>query len=135
GFGAINGHGLLTKLVLPALISPLAAFAAAWLAVVIVYRSIARLRPGTVNRGFRLGQIVSSALLALSHGTNDAQKTMGVITLALVASGKLSAGHFHVPIWVVIVSASAISLGTFTGGWRIIKTLGTRIIAMDTVQG
>src|SRR6202000_1081165 len=128
GFGAINGHGLLTKLVLPALISPLAAFAAAWLAVVIVYRSIARLRPGTVVKGFRLGQIVSSSLLALSHGTNDAQKTMGVITLALVAAGKLSSQHFHVPVWVVVASATAISLGTFSGGWRIIKTLGFRLV-------
>jgi PiT family inorganic phosphate transporter len=74
-------------------------------------------------------------MLALSHGTNDAQKTMGLITLALVASGKLSAAHFHVPIWVVIAAATAISLGTFTGGWRIIKTMGTKIISMDPAQG
>jgi PiT family inorganic phosphate transporter len=82
-----------------------------------------------------LGQVVSGGLLALSHGTNDAQKTMGLITLALVASGKLSAAHFHVPIWVVIAAATAISLGTFTGGWRIIKTMGTKIISMDPAQG
>jgi len=135
GWGGANGHGLLTKLILPALVSPLVAFLAAGIAVVIVYRIIGRVRPGAVNRGFRLGQVVSSALLALSHGTNDAQKTMGVITLALVASGKLSAQHFHVPLWVVIAAASAISLGTFSGGWRIIKTLGTKIIAMDPAQG
>jgi PiT family inorganic phosphate transporter len=92
-------------------------------------------RPGPVNRGFRLGQLASSGLLALSHGTNDAQKTMGVITLALVAHGDVSASHFHVPLWVVIVSASAIAFGTFTGGWRIIKTMGSRIIKMDPSQG
>ena len=93
------------------------------------------MRPGGVSRGFKLGQVVSGGLLALSHGTNDAQKTMGLITLALVASGKLSASHFHVPLWVVIAAATAISLGTFTGGWRIIKTMGTKIISMDAAQG
>ena len=94
-----------------------------------------RLRPGAVGRGFRLGQIATSALLALSHGTNDAQKTMGVITLALIANGNIPAAGFHVPDWVVVTAASAIALGTFTGGWRIIKTVGTRIISMDPAQG
>ncbi len=74
-------------------------------------------------------------MLALAHGTNDAQKTMGVITLALVANGNLSADHFEVPTWVVISAASAISLGTYTGGWRIIRTMGTKIIKMDAAQG
>jgi PiT family inorganic phosphate transporter len=135
GWGAASGHGILTKLVLPAVVSPLVAFVAAWLAVVLVYRIVRTVRPGGVSRGFKLGQVVSGALLALSHGTNDAQKTMGLITLALVASGKLSASHFHVPLWVVIAAATAISLGTFTGGWRIIKTMGSRIISMDPAQG
>ncbi|HTW13349.1 MAG TPA: inorganic phosphate transporter [Solirubrobacteraceae bacterium] len=135
GWSAVDGHGLLTKLIIPAVVAPLVAFVAAAVAVVLVYLIIGRTRPGSVNRGFRLGQIVSSALLALSHGTNDAQKTMGLIALALVASGKISAAHFHVPLWVVVAAASAISLGTFSGGWRIIRTLGTKIIAMDTVQG
>jgi PiT family inorganic phosphate transporter len=88
-----------------------------------------------VSRGFKLGQVVSGGMLALSHGTNDAQKTMGLIALALVASGKLSAANFHVPLWVVCAAAAAISLGTFTGGWRIIKTMGTKIISMDPAQG
>ena len=74
-------------------------------------------------------------LLALSHGTNDAQKTMGIITLALVAHGNICADHFHVPDWVVVASASAIALGTYTGGWRIIRTMGSRIIKMDPAQG
>jgi PiT family inorganic phosphate transporter len=87
-----------------------------------------------VNRGFRLGQVVSGGLLALAHGTNDAQKTMGVITLALISNGNLSSDS-NVPTWVVISAASAISLGTYFGGWRIIRTMGTRIIKMDAAQG
>jgi PiT family inorganic phosphate transporter len=82
-----------------------------------------------------LGQLLSGGLLALAHGTNDAQKTMGVITLALIAHGDISKDHFHVPSWVVVVSATAIALGTYTGGWRIIKTMGSRIIKMDAAQG
>jgi PiT family inorganic phosphate transporter len=74
-------------------------------------------------------------MLSLAHGTNDAQKTMGVITLALVAHGSLSASHFQVPVWVVLVSAAAIALGTYAGGWRIIRTVGSRIIKMDAAQG
>jgi PiT family inorganic phosphate transporter len=135
GFGDADWHGLLTKLVEPALASPLIAFGAAWAAILISYRIVGRLRPGPVGRGYRLGQLASGGLLALSHGTNDAQKTMGIITLALVAHGDISASSFHVPIWVVIASASSISLGTYTGGWRIIKTMGTRIISMDPAQG
>jgi inorganic phosphate transporter, PiT family len=135
GWSAVNGHGLATKLIIPAIASPLIAFFAAWLAVLLVYRIVGRLSPGPVGHSFRLGQLVSSGLLALSHGTNDAQKTMGVITLALVAHGNISASSFHVPTWVVFASASSISLGTFTGGWRIIKTMGSRIIKMDPSQG
>jgi PiT family inorganic phosphate transporter len=88
-----------------------------------------------VNRGFRLGQIPSSSMLALAHGTNDSQKTMGVITLALVAHGSLPSHNPTVPTWVVVTSASTIALGTYAGGWRIIRTLGSRIIKMDPAQG
>ena len=100
------------------------------------YRIIGRLRPGcgrTAASGS--GQIVSGGLLALSHGTNDAQKTMGIITLALIANGNIASDDFHVPTWVVVSSATAIALGTYAGGWRIIRTLGTRIIKMDPAQG
>jgi PiT family inorganic phosphate transporter len=135
GAHVVNGGGLISKLIVPAIIAPVIAAVAAGVAILISYRIIGRLRPGPVGRGFRLGQVASSSLLALSHGTNDAQKTMGVITLALVANGNLSSKGFHVPVWVVIAAASAISLGTFTGGWRIIKTMGTRIISMDPAQG
>jgi PiT family inorganic phosphate transporter len=135
GTSAVNGAGLLGKLIVPAIVAPIVAFIVAGLAILLVYKIVGRLRPGPVSRGFRLGQLASGGLLALSHGTNDAQKTMGVITLALVAHGDISASSFQVPEWVVIVAASSIAAGTFTGGWRIIKTLGTRIINMDPAQG
>jgi PiT family inorganic phosphate transporter len=132
---AVNVGGLLGKVVIPALIAPCLAFVIAAIAIVAVYRVVGRSRPGPVTKSFRRGQIVSGSLLALAHGTNDAQKTMGVITLALVAHGNLPAKHFSVPSWVVVSAASAIALGTYTGGWRIIKTMGTRIIRMDVAQG
>jgi PiT family inorganic phosphate transporter len=135
GSGAIEGDGLVSKVVIPALVAPLLAFAVAGVAILVVYRIVGRLRPGPVTRGFRLGQLASGGLLALSHGTNDAQKTMGIITLALVAHGDVSAASFHVPGWVVIGAASAIALGTYSGGWRIIRTMGSRIIRMDSPQG
>jgi PiT family inorganic phosphate transporter len=135
GSSAVLGDGILAKLIVPAIVAPLVAFLVAGIAILLVYRIVGRLRPGPVNRGFRLGQLASSGLLALSHGTNDAQKTMGLITLALVAHGDISSHSFHVPVWVVIAAATAISLGTFSGGWRIIRTMGTRIIKMDPAQG
>jgi PiT family inorganic phosphate transporter len=121
--------------VIPAVISPILAFVVAAVAILLIYRIVGHRRPGVVRRGFRLGQIVSSGMLALAHGTNDAQKTMGVITLALVAHGSLNPHHFSVPGWVVVLAATAIALGTYAGGWRIIRTLGTRIINMDIAQG
>ncbi len=135
GAGAVSASGLLTKLILPAIIAPPVAFFTAGIVIGLIYLVAGRRRPGPVGRSFRFGQLFSGGALALSHGTNDAQKTMGVITLALVANGNISAHNFHVPTWVVIVSASAIALGTFSGGWRIITTVGTRIIKMDPAQG
>jgi inorganic phosphate transporter, PiT family len=135
GLAAVNGDGLIAKLIVPAIVAPVIAFLVAGMAILLVYRIVGRLRPGPVSRGFCFGQLASGGLLALSHGTNDAQKTMGVITLALIAHGNLTGNGFHVPAWVVIASASAIALGTFTGGWRIIRTMGTRIIKMDAAQG
>jgi inorganic phosphate transporter, PiT family len=135
GSDAVLGEGLVEKVFIPALIAPILAFVVAGLAIVIAYRIVGRLRPGPVNRGYRLGQIVSGGLFSLSHGTNDAQKTMGIIALALVAHGDLSASDPTPPDWVVISAASAIALGTYVGGWRIIRTLGTKIIKMDPAQG
>jgi inorganic phosphate transporter, PiT family len=135
GTDAIFGDGILAKVLIPALVAPVLAFVVGGIAIVVCYRIVGRQRPGPVTRGFRFGQILSGGLLALGHGTNDAQKTMGVITLALIANGNLSAEGFDVPVWVVVSAASAIALGTYTGGWRIIKTMGTRIIKMDSAQG
>jgi inorganic phosphate transporter, PiT family len=135
GPGAILGDGLLGKVIIPAVIAPTLAFVVAGVAIIAAYAIVAKQRPGPVNRGYRLGQLLSSGLLALSHGTNDAQKTMGIITLALVAHGNIAPDNFHVPDWVVIASASSIALGTYTGGWRIIRTMGSRIIKMDPAQG
>jgi inorganic phosphate transporter, PiT family len=135
GTSPIDGAGLVGKVILPALISPVLAFVVAFVSVVIAYRILANRPPGFVNRGFRLGQILSSGLLSLSHGTNDGQKTMGVITLALVAHGSISAAHLHVPVWVIASAATAMGLGTYAGGWRIIKTTGMRIINMNPAQG
>jgi inorganic phosphate transporter, PiT family len=135
GGSGVKGHALLTKVALPGLIAPVVAFLASGLLIFIIYTLVARRRPGPVNRAFRLGQVFTGSLLSLAHGTNDAQKTMGVISLALVAHGDFSAHHFHVPLWVVISAASAMALGTYAGGWRIIRTVGMRIIKMDPAQG
>jgi PiT family inorganic phosphate transporter len=120
--------------IVPALVAPLLAFIAGGIAILVAYRIVGRRRPGPVVRGFRLGQVISASLLALSHGTNDAQKTMGIIFLALVANGSVAADA-DVPTWVVVSAATAIALGTYVGGWRIIRTMGSRIIKMDPAQG
>ena len=134
GPDAVYGSGLVDKVVVPALVAPVLAFLVGGLAIILVYRIVGRQRPGPVVRGFRLGQLVSASLLALSHGTNDAQKTMGIIFLALVANGNV-APDADVPTWVVVSAATAIALGTYVGGWRIIRTMGSRIIKMDPAQG
>src|SRR5438067_353388 len=128
GASAIMGDGLLEKVVVPALIAPVLAFVVAGAAILLAYRIVGRLRPGPVNRGFRAGQIASGGMLALAHGTNDAQKTMGVITLALIAAGDISSdpSKLHVPNWALVAPASAIALGTYTGGRRIIRTMSSR---------
>jgi PiT family inorganic phosphate transporter len=135
GTGGVNWAGFLHKVVLPAIIAPAGAFLAAAAAIIVIYRVFARRRPGPMNRMFRAGELVSGSALALAHGTNDAQKTMGVIGVALIAHGSLSAHHFTVPLWVILLSATTMGLGTYAGGWRIIRTVGTRIIRMDPAQG
>src|SRR6266545_249235 len=134
GADAVLGDGVLGKVLIPAVVAPILAFVVGGIAIVVCYRTVGRQRPGAVSRGYRLGQVASGGLLALAHGTNDAQKTMGVITLALIANGTLGADE-GVPFWVVVSAASAIALGTYSGGWRIIRTMGTRIIKMDAAQG
>jgi PiT family inorganic phosphate transporter len=131
---AVIWSGIVQKVAIPGLVAPVLALLATALAIFVAYRIVGRRSPGVVSRGFRLGQLVSGALFSLAHGTNDAQKTMGIIVLALVANGNLSADA-GVPTWVIVSSASAIAAGTYAGGWRIIRTMGTRIIKMDPAQG
>jgi PiT family inorganic phosphate transporter len=135
GTDALISGGLVGKVIVPAIVAPILAFVVAGLSILLCYRIVGRLRPGPVSAGFRLGQVLSGGMLALAHGTNDAQKTMGVIVLALVSHGDIDPNNIHVPNWVVVTAASAIALGTYAGGWRIIKTMGSRIIKMDPAQG
>jgi PiT family inorganic phosphate transporter len=129
----VKWHGLVSKVVVPMALSPLIGFGLGFLAMVVILWLFRRARPGPVNRGFRSGQTLSTAAMAYSHGTQDAQKTMGVITLALVATGHLA--KFSVPYWVILAAATAMGLGTLAGGWRVIRTLGNRITTLDAPRG
>ena len=123
GPGAVHFTAVLGKVVLPALVSPLLAGVVAFAATRAAYRLTARARGATVNRAFKFGQVVSASTVALAHGTNDAQKTMGVITLTLITAGLLVPGSAP-PFWVVLAAGLAIALGTYVGGWRIIRHAG-----------
>jgi PiT family inorganic phosphate transporter len=127
--------GIVGKVMLPALVAPTLAFVVGGASILLLYKLVGALRPAPVTSGFRGGQVISGGLLALAHGTNDAQKTMGVIALALVAYGSLPAGDPTPPTWVVVSAAAAIAIGTYVGGWRIIRTMGSRIHKMDSAQG
>ncbi|HEX5375587.1 MAG TPA: anion permease [Solirubrobacterales bacterium] len=134
GTDAVLGRGVLDKVLIPALLAPLAAFFLALVLIVVVYRLVGRRRPGQVSRAFRRGQALTGGLLALAHGANDAQKTMGVITLALITHGTLGEGS-DPPLWVMLSAAAALAFGTYSGGWRILRGTGSRIIKMDAAQG
>jgi inorganic phosphate transporter, PiT family len=133
GTGAIRWDQIGRRVALPALLSPVAGLVVAALVMLAVYWIFRNRRPAPLNRGFRLAQIASGSLVALAHGASDAQKTMGVIVLALVAEG--NADSFAVPTWVILSAASAIALGTYAGGWRIMRTLGQRVIPLEPAQG
>jgi inorganic phosphate transporter, PiT family len=134
GADAVKFAGIVGKVLLPAVLSPVIAGVVALVATHLAYWITARGAPGTVTRGFKLGQVVSSSMVALAHGTNDAQKTMGVITLALITAGALPLGAGP-PFWVVVCAGLAIGIGTYAGGWRIIHTLGKRVTEIQTAQG
>ena len=132
GLGAVKWSAF-TKQLLSLVISPPVGFAGAAVLVTLVVLLVHRWRPAPVNRGLRWLQVLSGAFVSFSHGGNDAQKTMAAITLGLVASGQIH--KIAVPVWVVVLSATAIGFGTYAGGWRIIRTLGWRIYKMDPVGG
>jgi PiT family inorganic phosphate transporter len=134
GVNAIHFNAVLNKVIVPAVVSPLLAAVIALCVTYLAYRVTKRGAPGVVSRGFRMGQTVSASMVALAHGTNDAQKTMGVITLTLITSGLLAPGSAP-PFWVVLSAGLAIALGTYMGGWRIIRTLGRRVSDIQPVQG
>jgi len=134
GVDAIHFNAVLNKVVVPAVVSPLLAAVIALCVTYLAYRVTKRGAPGVVSRGFRMGQTVSASMVALAHGTNDAQKTMGVITLTLITAGLLAPGSAP-PFWVVASAGLAIALGTAMGGWRIIRTLGKRVSDIQPVQG
>ena len=125
---------IVEKIVIPMVASPLFGFAAAFLVMVAIMWLFRKANPGRTNRGFRYAQTVSAAAMALGHGLQDAQKTMGVIFLALLTGGYVAADD-SLPVWVIFSAAAAISLGTYAGGWRIMRTLGRRIIHLDPPRG
>jgi PiT family inorganic phosphate transporter len=131
--GTVHWTVLLDKVVYPMVYAPAIGFVGAFLVMLALLWIFRRFRPGPVNRGFKYAQIVSAAAMSYGHGLQDAQKTMGVITLALITSGHLST--FDVPLWVVFAAATAISLGTYSGGWRIMRTLGRRVFKLDPPAG
>ncbi|SEP01538.1 inorganic phosphate transporter [Paenibacillus sp. OV219] len=133
GFDAINSKGFVD--ILKALIfSPLIAFAGGFIVMWILKQIFARSNPHLINRGFRSGQILTAAFQSFTHGTNDAQKAMGIITFALVAAG-IQDTTDHIPLWVKISAAVAMALGTSIGGWKIIKTMGTKIFKIEPING
>lgn len=134
GSHGVHGDKVVEKILIPAVASPVVAGAAALMATYLAYRVTARVRKGSVTKGFRLGQIASASLVSLAHGTNDAQKTMGVITLTLISAGALGADAGP-PVWVIASAGLAIGLGTYIGGWRIIRTMGKGLTEIQSPQG
>jgi inorganic phosphate transporter, PiT family len=133
GSKGVEWHGVVHKVALPALASPALGFAGAFVLLLGIYWVFAGVTPGVANRGFRLGQLASGTWVAFTHGANDAQKTMGVIALALFEAHKID--HFYIPVWVIVAAGLAIGAGTYVGGWRIMRTLGQRIFSMEPASG
>jgi PiT family inorganic phosphate transporter len=134
GGSSVIWSGIAGKVFIPAVFAPLFAVAVAALGTLLAYKITHRAREGVRTKSFRVGQIGSAAMVSLAHGTNDAQKTMGILTLALVANGTISKTA-STPDWVIILCAISIAMGTYLGGWRIIRTLGKGLIEIETPQG
>jgi PiT family inorganic phosphate transporter len=134
GFSAIKGSSVLSKVIIPAVLSPFIAGFVAFLATFIAYRISRPKKDDGTTRTFRYGQLASASLVSLAHGTNDAQKTMGVVTLALIVDGHLHSGA-KPPLWVIAMCGIAIAMGTYLGGWRVIRTVGHRLTHIEPPQG
>jgi PiT family inorganic phosphate transporter len=131
---SVKWSGVVDKVVVPMVVSPIIGFGLSYVFMVLLLWAFRRANAVRANRGFRWAQIASAATMSFGHGTQDAQKTMGVITLTLVVSGHLDT-KAGVPLWVIFASAAAISLGTYSGGWRIMRTMGRRIFSLTPVSG
>src|SRR3954469_5020515 len=134
GAQAIKVDGVVTKVLVPLILSPVLGIVIGFGAMVVILNVFQRANPRRINERFRRLQVVSAAFMAFSHGSNDAQKTMGIMTPPLISGGILPADA-TIPLWVIVLAASAISLGTAAGGWRIIKTMGQRVVKLDPVHG
>jgi len=135
GWDVVKWSGLRDKVLVPSLVAPFLGIFVAFSLILAITWLIAHRRPSRVNWLFRRAQLVSGGFVAFTHGTNDAQKTMGIIAIALVASGHLDSDFDRPPVWVITAAALAMAAGTYAGGWRIIKTMGTRIAKIDPPQG
>jgi inorganic phosphate transporter, PiT family len=133
GVASLNTQGIYDKVLFPLLASPILGVVIGFALMVLLLNVFRRAHPKRINDRFRRLQLLSAAFMAFSHGSNDAQKTMGIVTLALVAGGIIP--EPIVPLWVILLAATAMSLGTAAGGWRIIKTMGQRVVKLDPVHG
>jgi PiT family inorganic phosphate transporter len=133
GVGALNTQGIFDKVLVPLVASPILGVVIGFALMVVLLNVFRRAHPKRINDRFRRLQLISAGYMAFSHGSNDAQKTMGIVTLALVAGGIIP--EPIVPLWVIILAATAMSLGTAAGGWRIIKTMGQKVVKLDPVHG
>jgi PiT family inorganic phosphate transporter len=134
GLKSLHFDGLLQKVFLPMIISPTLGLLVGFLVMSLLYWLLLKARPGFVNRWFSKLQLASAGFMALSHGSNDAQKTMGIITMALISSNMIK-GDFHIPFWVVLSCALAMGMGTLAGGWKIIHTMGSKMIKLQPIHG
>ena len=134
GTGALKVDGIIGKVLVPLVSSPVLGVVVGFTFMVVLFNVFRHVHPRKLNDRFRRLQVLSAAFMAFSHGSNDAQKTMGIMTLALIAGGVLP-HDAKIPLWVILLAASAISLGTAAGGWRIIKTMGQRVVKLDPVHG
>ena len=146
GFGIVHLDGLISKVIIPMFASPLIGFAVGFLMMLSLLWIFAKASPERINKKFKVLQLFSAGIMAFSHGSNDAQKTMGIITLSLFTYAAAhpgcflepflpQSGHFSVPVWVIFICAVTMALGTAAGGWRIIRTLGTRVIKLKPIHG
>jgi len=133
GVDGVQWHNLAHKVIIPAFIAPTIAFAAGFVLLIAIFWVFQRMPSSPANRTFRIGQLFSGTFVAFTHGANDAQKTMGVIALALLANGSIDS--FYIPTWTKISAGVAIAAGTYVGGWRIMRTIGQRLYKMEPPAG